>query len=353
MSVYIAPLHNPKVKPGTSAKALLENLGMNTGNMVFENSVRRQINYDDAIQITQLLREREELKPSKVVIPSSTFLNPAGDFEYYASVIEKLDCEIILVGVGVHLGRYVPVREFASSLTQGTKRFVEIVSERSSAIGCRGGYTADVLNCLGHRSVQIVGCPSVYNYKPPVFRDGRESICLTIEPYSRTSGKLFEFARKNQHAIVMQTKWEMIDSELERSFSDFRNLYKLRSLEEAPALQFYRESCNLFSDSQTWKEFLGDFSFVLGSRFHGNAIALQAGLPALWISHDIRLRELCDFFHLPQVSEDFIASKELSLSVLRDKYDYSDFLKHIDAKTADYKSFLAANGLKVKPLDWS
>jgi Polysaccharide pyruvyl transferase len=45
--------------------------------------------------------------------------------------------------------------------------------------------------------------------------------------------------------------------------------------------------------------FLQRFDFVVGTRFHGAMLALQAGVPAAVIAHDSRTYEMCTTMGVP------------------------------------------------------
>lgn len=49
-----------------------------------------------------------------------------------------------------------------------------------------------------------------------------------------------------------------------------------------------------FFTIEEWESFYAknNVSFAWGTRFHGNMAALQNGVPALWVNHDSRTREL-------------------------------------------------------------
>jgi polysaccharide pyruvyl transferase WcaK-like protein len=54
-----------------------------------------------------------------------------------------------------------------------------------------------------------------------------------------------------------------------------------------------------FYDVRAWMDFLRRFDFVVGTRFHGAMLAIQAGIPAACIAHDSRTYEMCQTMKVP------------------------------------------------------
>ncbi len=54
-----------------------------------------------------------------------------------------------------------------------------------------------------------------------------------------------------------------------------------------------------YSDAAHWMEDLRTYDFVVGTRFHGAMLAIQAGTPAGCITHDSRTAELCETMRIP------------------------------------------------------
>ena len=55
----------------------------------------------------------------------------------------------------------------------------------------------------------------------------------------------------------------------------------------------------------TVPEWLGSTATMtasIGSRFHGNIAAILSGVPALFLVHDMRTLELCEYFRVPHVN---------------------------------------------------
>jgi hypothetical protein len=64
-------------------------------------------------------------------------------------------------------------------------------------------------------------------------------------------------------------------------------------------IRWCRQYAYAFLDVPGWMDFLRRFDFVVGSRFHGVMLAIQAGIPAGCITHDSRTTELCQTMGIP------------------------------------------------------
>ena len=83
---------------------------------------------------------------------------------------------------------------------------------------------------------------------------------------------------------------------------------------------------------------------LLGSRFHGNVIAVTSGIPALTMVVDSRMDEMTRLFRLPTLPmEDFRLDKPLEYYY--DLADYTDFNKAYPERMRVFRDFLQRNGL--------
>ena len=102
----------------------------------------------------------------------------------------------------------------------------------------------------------------------------------------------------------------------------------------------------MFFDTQEWDNYLRDFEFSMGMRFHGNVIALQNNMRALTVTSDSRTKELTEFFSLPSISlEEFDENKPLSYYY--HKADPTEFLKNYPSRKANFIEFSLKNNLTV------
>jgi hypothetical protein len=77
-----------------------------------------------------------------------------------------------------------------------------------------------------------------------------------------------------------------------------------------------------FRQPEPWLEHMRRYSFSYGTRLHGNIAALLAGVRAIWIVHDMRLKEVCDHFRLPTIGFDEVRAG-VDMQTLYDRADYS------------------------------
>jgi hypothetical protein len=180
----------------------------------------------------------------------------------------------------------------------------------------------------GFRNVETVGCPS--NFINPASDlgaaiEGRAkaipaepTLCVNLEYFRlesqknhllttrlRTAGGLCVFQSDNDvfravrepHEATSETLGWLAEYFLgSTSADDFRRF----------AVQFGVTP----SFIPSWLELVKSVDFSIGTRFHGNLVAIQAGTPALVLYHDQRTKELCDVLAIPSAAWSSISTDE-------------------------------------------
>ena len=67
-------------------------------------------------------------------------------------------------------------------------------------------------------------------------------------------------------------------------------------------LRFSERLQRIYTDARCWTMALEDRDIVLGTRMHGNMIALGAGVPCVHIAHDSRTSELIETMKVPFIT---------------------------------------------------
>lgn len=337
--------------------------GGNTGNLLFTESVKEQVQYEKEIWLNPTALKGVD-NPA-VIIPSANFIRES-DTEMVSNLIrflENTDCPVTAAGLGAQAQEGVSPAELVGKLTQMHIRAFKMLSERAVSIGARGEYTAECLDRMGIHNVRVIGCPSFY------FRKGGQShrlkipslrsVQMTLTPGDARESLILEQGMKADAFWVMQmmserpelalerAKW---DPELEADMCAFRNDRFGNLPVEAPALWHYmRRKCRMFFDMPSWERFYDeeDITFAFGSRFHGNMAAFRSGVATLWVVHDTRTRELTETLYLPCIDYSELA-KIHDPQELTERCDYRDYERHYEQLYNQYIDFLRENHLKTK-----
>lgn len=351
-------LRNTKPTPqDAKLETRFEAAVFNTGNYFFEEALQQHIAVDETIY------SFEELPQgcSKLVLSMSNFISPSTDLGWFADEIERKNVgSLVMVGAGAQADDYGD----KVHLTEGTLRFLRVISERSKTIGVRGYFTAEVLSGYGVKNVDVIGCPTAFwANRRPIRTDKTpiEKIAVHLTPtgyYRDKIGQIFQHAiRHNAKYVIQSEQWMMplmsneFSDRYEELKTEFRTAYYSQGmLEPSDLASWIRNNSLIFFGMEPWINAMTKFDFVYGSRFHGNMAAIQAGTPALNMPYDTRTRELCEYLnipHMPMIAFD----PGMRIEHLRDTADFSVFVKTYSNRMLSYKEFLRRNGLVTHNLD--
>ncbi len=304
-----------------------------------------------------------------VFIPASNFVRNGEDMQEQYDYFSKTRTQFLVFGLGSQMSAEEPIQ-----LQSGTDKFLRLVAERAGSIGVRGSGTAELLLSLGIRNVDIVGCPSIMHFPndlkhrriSPITKETRVATnysnnvrrhSFSAEHFADIESLIFKhFLRDNSFYFLQNEAAEM---EILKHQGEFPTSDTVESAIAQASLQFDVDSdsaavrhffsfnMRMFFDVQEWISCLRTMAFSIGSRFHGNIAALMAGIPALFIAHDNRTLELCEFFSLPHLEVNRHYSP-LTIEQMIDRVDYNDFFSRLPLVFAHWKTFLARNDLDFR-----
>jgi len=307
----------PSFAHGDDPWTRLHHSGANTGNLFIGHSLAKHLDAEFAPCVTvegaHALRERCDF----VAIAAANFISPHFDMGHLADIVEAADLPCVIAG----LGAQAPRQGDEIALSEGTQRFLRAVADRCELIGVRGANSAQILFDYGIRNVEVTGCPSIYlaaDECKPVSGDELSALAingscdvvahsLNVSRLSDVEGELYRQAMDFGADYVLQSDLLQIEIKFggettERLEAMKRRLPKLAHVPSDRLERFIRENCKIFFDVSAWTSYLAGRAASIGSRFHGNMAALHAGTPALFICHDARTSELCQFARLPHLS---------------------------------------------------
>jgi len=234
-------------------------------------------------------------------------------FEELNPFIRKIKVPIIVTSLGLNSFRE-PI--YGNELEDKLIDFLNVLSEKCKLIGVRGYDTEELLNSLGIENVQAVGCPSF-------FKNGRNKVIIKKE-YNEdfriaTTPDYFNtnLVTKN-YEVIYQDEFHLTD-----------------------------KISTLFSDIDKWEQFLKTFDFFLGTRLHGSIASINAGLPAVVINPDYRVRETCKYLNIPN-NPDLTVLKSVE-----EIYNWADFYKMNEEYDRKFDKFMNYLNINTGDIKWN
>ncbi len=255
-------------------------------------------------------------------------------YEFVTRFIERLRIPFFSLGESIQAREYEYDPAFHKSLSPRVVRYLKTIADTSPLVGTRGEYSADVLSKLGIKTAAPLGCPSLYLNGPslPVSllsvpkQPEKVGVCYSnyqgnshsrIEDFLRLADRAGYHYVEQTFGLVTQALYypgKLSGEDIYTARRVYRDLAPLLSLLKKGQVRY-------FTNYRVWKDFLGTMNFAFGARMHGLTPALHAGVPAVFIAHDARVREMCEFFSLPFVSERELP-EEMNIDFFLSRCDY-------------------------------
>jgi hypothetical protein len=223
---------------------------------------------------------------------------------------------------------------------------------------------------MGIRNVSITGCPSLLG-----FGAAQMASLLTNRP--SLSKLAVNFSNNVRGHSFDPQSFRLTENDLFRRATELNSFYVLQN--EAPEIEvaaklsggeadqvsaaldrarlafgvsqpdesidtFLKWRTRIFFSVDQWIDCMSTMTASVGSRFHGNVASLLAGTPALFLVHDMRTRELCEFLRVPHIVINRHFSSDDILEQLM-ACDYCAFADNLPRLQNLWMDFLSQNGL--------
>jgi len=374
----------PRIGVLMPAGRVVENVGVVTHNFGSpEKSTRHFSNIGDCFVYDSSLRILDYAELQPIYAPASGDLTPAqveninqldyiflrgsnyihtnGQWDPITRVLEQTKVPVIAFGIGVQ----TPDNS-EEYVNESTKRFLQVVSHRSTTLGVRGHLSKKALNSIGIKNVRIFGCPTAFRHCKPK---------LTLPRLKSTDIKKLGFTlrRKTPRCVMFQRylirtlaeryQTELLCAgELEEKAIFYARCNQIANADEVmskavnqlitegwlygetdPLLQIYKSSLAVFETVADFEEAERHLDAVTGFRLHGNLLALANEVPALYITYDTRTREFVKTLGIPHVDGRYI--DKFSFEEAWDQADFGHFEETYQMRFGELKAFLEENGM--------
>lgn len=298
--------------------------GNNAGNFAFRYALTRRF-FPEAVPGTFAMLNSLEAPEAVAVMACSNWIGLSPEHEQAnRDRFESLNSASIRT-VPIGLGCQVPEGTRFEQLGPWTRRFLGRLAESSPSMSVRDEQTAEVLGQMGYRHCVVTGCPSNFINPDPqlgtrmaarvqAFLDADASwadvaICMT--EYSGGYDFSADLFRRQYDLMVSQGATYVIQDLplLPVLLGETKELpveYSLRHFpgmapDEATLARTLRRHSVYYTAFDDWLLQMRRFDVCFGMRLHGNMAALQAGVPAMILTHDARTAQLCQTMSLPHI----------------------------------------------------
>ncbi len=286
--------------------------------------------YPDIEKDTKIINEES----SCAILLLQDFIRPAEqqfkiDYEKWYELLSKINVPLFFPSLGIN--SCDGIKNLHKRLSPEVVKILKLVADKTELIGVRGYVTQEVLHNLGIDNVRVIGCPSFFKNGRNRFVDKKQKIDMNKVVYSAE----YNFDLIKGHDVVIQGNnkelWNVLC--FDKSVYDISD-YNYKILKYAKPV--------VFSDCQSWEEYLSKFDFCLGVRLHGSIVALNSGVPAVCTNPDARAEELCSYLHIPYHPE-FL--NESNIQKIYDNCDWSDMNKNYNKLYDNFIDYLDKSGL--------
>ena len=348
---------------------------LNTGDILVYDSILKETISDEIVNIQFGATRNPNLWPEgkfdQVLIRGSNYVHADFDLTGVSDFLETLDCPVVAMGVGAQAKDRRKIK-----LNEGSIRFWQTVSDKSTSLGVRGDYSAEIFADMGVKNVRVIGCPSMYRSMNPSVRIEATGAFprFGINLNNQLGGKYCSDVIKSErlHRMLVRKAAEFPDSyiyaqgeklestanhlpEADRQAALIKIMRQLGLRRSRKSLKMHRD--RLFSgfDVNEWEAHIRqNIDFMVGFRLHGCAIALAQGVPSVLFTYDTRTREIASLFQIPAMEiDDFMP---FELDDVAERADFRPFEAAYQRNYATYYKFLEENGVRNRlatpePLD--
>jgi hypothetical protein len=351
---------------------LYAGVGHNNGNLAFVYALENQFEGTYLHMPWHARPEHINASCDIVVIPCANQLGKHTDLGGLARNIRQLDCPVIAIGLGAQAKDFDEDVE----LSEGTADWLDALLENGQRHGItniytRGPYTSAQIRKLTGAEVQTGGCPTHFISRNPQLGQAIQRNwdstplprAIAVAGGHQAWGNIRQIEQQLIGLMmdplfpgiyVPQSMADMI--KISRGLFDEVDPTILDRIRQHTVPHYSLEAFKLWAnrfaksyyDVPAWADDLRRMDLVIGARYHGCAIAIQAERMACTITIDSRTEEMCRETGVPFLrAQDLVTPltrHTLKSELIRFDADAFDVFRRRKCKT--YMDFLTSCGLK-------
>lgn len=340
----------------------------NTGDLAVFDSTLRLVKFDrcDDLNIDEPVDQAraERLRQADcIMLRASNYIHADMDWTNFLPWLEALDLPVLCCGVGAQSAKRQKM-----TLPDEHVRIWRTIAERTRSIGVRGTYTAEILNDIGIRNIEVVGCPTLFRGRNPGHRlkatdappGARVSFSIRRETGDGYTENVGEFLRLQKTIVErlagLYDLFLTAHGEVDEKILYYRDPLRLDEAIARLRQQGWLGEGSVLEDLYnrrlfftTAVRFIDDFNHAMdatiGYRVHGVLPALAVGTPGILLRYDARSAELAEALDVPII--DPLEALHAPPDELFNPERFAPFQRNFASHYHRMKSFIEANGVET------
>ncbi|NNU80006.1 polysaccharide pyruvyl transferase family protein [Halovulum dunhuangense] len=369
--VLLWSMADPGLYSNAPFDRLYAGIGHNNGNLAFVAGA--SVTLPDIVSILPWHTAPEQINAEAdlVVLPCANQLGAHTDLGAMAELLGRIDVPVVALG----LGAQTMSRDEDVTLTPGTAAWLDVLIANGRRFGrnniyTRGPYATEQIRKLTGAEVVTGSCPSQFIELAPGLGRRIESRWQALDLPRSIAVAGGHQAWDKVRVIEQQLVAMMMDPVhpgvyVPQSMGDMIRISRDLLHEVEPDVrerirrhlmphytpELFAAWCNAYArsfyDVPAWMDELRRHDLTIGPRYHGAALAIQAGRMACTITIDSRTEELCRQTDVPHLrAEDMTGPLTRSTLQKLIRFDGAAFDAGRQARAATYLAFLRENGLR-------
>jgi hypothetical protein len=305
-----------------------------------------------------LLREFRR-KYEKLVIFTANLIRGDYSADTELLMVKKLDLPTIMMSVGIQ-------DKLNLDLPAATVELLDIFRVKNDFVLCRGLESANFLRDKRVDNAFEAGCPSIFAFPEQIKRalislsaiDTNQKLNILMSGYLGNQIGTVEDINALS-SVASNISYALQDDHLfygfnlspeNNSFYEWENgLIKGTANYEFKELVEKEPSYHIFWETDQWRKFASAHDVFIGRRFHGGVIAMQAGVPALFLNIDDRMREMLAYAGFPCLEASILQESKNKTEKINEfigNFDFTAAKIHYEKIEAHFRSLLNSAGLR-------
>jgi hypothetical protein len=265
-----------------------------------------------------------------------------GWMEREAEIYKNIGLPVFVIGAGANCSVDYQI-SYSHKLSETIKKYIGSILDSGGNVTLRGNFTELFLEKIGFNNLFVSGCPSLFirgknaciaekvsreNFSPAF--NARAAQCISERLYEVFPNS--KYIDQTEYFDILYHPEPLYEGRIKR----LRDIVKKLYVED----RIYGDMNYVPLVEEIKKQ---NYNFSYGEKLHGNILFLQLNKPCFIKVIDSRVREICEFFKIPNSLDIQFDENNDDLYALYCSLDFSDFnVRYQNAYTA-FKLFLENN----------